>query len=77
MVYRAIKALGIELKMVNNAAAFADGAEISDWAKEAVDYLYRAGVVNGVGSNRFDPQGTTTRAMGAKVIYGVLEGGAK
>ncbi len=77
MVYRAIKALGIELKMVNSSANFADSAEISDWAKEAVDYLYRAGVVNGVGGNRFDPQGTTTRAMGAKVIYGVLEGGVK
>jgi len=77
MVYRAIKATGTELKMVNSSAAFADSAEISDWAKEAVDYLYRAGVVNGVGANKFDPQGTTTRAMGAKVIYGVLEGGAK
>ena len=77
MVYRAIKATGIELEMVNNAADFVDGAEISDWAKEAVDYLYRAGVVNGVGGNAFDPQGTTTRAMGAKVIYGVLEGGVK
>lgn len=77
MVYRAIKALGIELEMVNSSAAFADGAEISDWAKEAVDYLYKAGVVNGVGGNAFDPQGTTTRAMGAKVIYGVLEGGVK
>ena len=77
MVYRAIKASGIELEMVNNAADFVDGAEISDWAKEAVDYLYKAGVVNGVGGNAFDPQGTTTRAMGAKVIYGVLEGGVK
>lgn len=77
MVYRAIKSLGIELEMVNSTAAFVDGAEISDWAKEAVDYLYKAGVVNGVGGNAFDPQGTTTRAMGAKVIYGVLEGGVK
>ncbi len=77
MVYRAIKASGVELKMVNGAANFVDSAEISDWAKEAVDYLYKAGVVNGVGGNAFDPQGTTTRAMGAKVIYGVLEGGVK
>ncbi len=77
MVYRAIKALGIELKMVNAPAAFADDALISDYAKEAVSYLYQAGIVNGVGDGNFAPQNVTTRAMGAKVIYGVLEGGVK
>ncbi|NLK44931.1 MAG: hypothetical protein GX300_11130 [Tissierellia bacterium] len=34
---------------------------ISPWAKKAVDYLYVTEIINGVGDNRFNPKGNTTR----------------
>lgn len=40
---------------------FNDYYLISPWAKEAVDYLYVTEIINGVGSNRFNPKGKTTR----------------
>lgn len=39
---------------------FADAAEIADWAREDVALVYRLGVMNGVGEDRFDPLGTYT-----------------
>lgn len=40
---------------------FLDDNETSRWAKEAVNYLYGIGVINGVGYNLFDPLGNTTK----------------
>lgn len=39
---------------------FADACEIADWAREDVALMYRLGVMNGVGEDRFDPLGTYT-----------------
>ena len=40
---------------------FSDDYTIAKWAKEAVNYLYGIGVINGVGDNMFDPTGKTTK----------------
>lgn len=50
---------------------FADDAEIAEYAREAVYLLKSAGVINGLGENRFNPKGTATRAEAAKIIYSV------
>lgn len=52
---------------------FADSDLISDYAKEAVSALSGCGVINGVGENRFDPLGNSTRAEAAKMVFGILE----
>ena len=39
------------------------------WYHEAVDYVVEKGIMNGVGDNRFDPTGTTTRAMIVTILY--------
>jgi len=54
--------------------SFGDDAEISDYAKDAVYGLVKMGIVNGVGNNMFAPRGNATRAMAAKVIFGMLGG---
>ena len=46
--------------------AFADAAQISSWAKDAVDMVSSCivdgnRIMNGTGGNRFDPKGTYTR----------------
>ncbi|MBT9685291.1 S-layer homology domain-containing protein [Pseudoflavonifractor sp. MCC625] len=38
------------------------------WAKESVAYLARRGVVNGIGNNLFNPQGTITRGQFAQIL---------
>lgn len=42
------------------------------WYTEAVDYVKYAGLMNGVGENRFDPAGTVTRAMIVTVLYRMM-----
>ena len=41
----------------------------SEWYAEAVDFVKASGLMNGVGDNRFDPDGTVTRAMVITVLY--------
>lgn len=47
---------------------FADTAAIASWAVDGVEYCVAAGLMNGVGDNRFDPSGSANRAMGAAVL---------
>ncbi len=75
IIYRAMAKLG--LIEAASGGDFADDSEISDYAKEAVYALKSLGILNGVGNNKFAPQGTATRAMAAKVIYEMLEGISK
>lgn len=49
---------------------FADEAAIADWASTAVDWARESGFVSGVGENRFNPEGTATRAQAAIVLTG-------
>lgn len=53
-------------------AGFTDVPEDA-WYKEAVDYVAENGIMSGVGNNKFDPLGTTTRGMIVTILYG-LEG---
>lgn len=59
MLANLMKALGKELDA--SAPAFADGGEIHDWAAAQVGAVQAAGIMNGVGSDRFDPLGSYTR----------------
>ncbi len=47
---------------------FAD-VHTNDWFYSAVDYCYENGLMTGVGVGRFRPEGVTTRAMVATVLY--------
>ena len=41
----------------------------NDWFHEAVDYAVANGLMNGVGNNKFDPDGAMTRAMLVTVLW--------
>lgn len=44
-----------------------------NWFYDEVGYIYENNVMRGVGGNRFDPQGVSTRAMAVQILYN-LEG---
>ena len=58
MLYRLAAAAGKPLPDV--AASFADNGSISSWASKEVGAVQAAGIMNGVGDNRFDPKGSYT-----------------
>ena len=51
-----------------DGGVFGDDGEISDYAKESVYYLERAGIILGDGTN-FNPKASATRAEAAKIVY--------
>lgn len=40
-----------------------------DWFREAVGYVYKAGLMNGTAPDRFDPYTTTTRGMIVTILH--------
>lgn len=51
---------------------FSDSSEIADYAKDAVLYLYKSGILNGFEDGSFKPQSTATRAEAAYLIYKII-----
>ena len=51
------------------APAFADADLISAWARDGVSQMRAAGIMGGVGNNRFDPQGPYTREQSIITIW--------
>lgn len=68
ILIRFCDAFGVDLTDKNPETGFADEDAISSWAVDAVHRARRAGLVNGVGENRFNPAGTATRAEMCAVI---------
>ncbi len=71
LVYDTMKALGKPI-VASGEATFADMDSVSAYAKEAVNALNSAGIMNGFNDNTFKPHGTVTRAMAAQVIYRII-----
>jgi len=62
----------LSLSLLGSAAAahaYSDTAELAPWAQEAVDFVTSRGLMNGVWTNRFDPEGYASRAMVITVIW--------
>jgi len=66
-------ATGYKLPVTREAVTFADNADISAYAREAVKALQQAGVVSGMGNNRFNPKGTATRAEASTILRNFVE----
>lgn len=49
-------------------SAFADGAETSAWAQQAMSWAVAQGLITGVDSDRLDPKGQATRAQTATIL---------
>lgn len=65
-----VRALGLEPATKADAVpAFADAAQISNWAKPHIALAQQLGITNGVGNNTFAPKVQTTREMASKMLY--------
>lgn len=68
----AVRVKGVE-ESTGEELDFADTDSISEYAKDAVSYLVKNGVVNGFEDGSFKPQEKCTRAQAAKIIYELME----
>lgn len=55
-----------------NTEAFSDVGEGS-WYEQAVYFAYNRGIMGGVAEGKFNPNGTTTRAMVVQVLYNMQQ----
>ena len=76
MVYRALEKLGRVEELGAKESVFADHADISEWAQEAVGYMKSAGIISGMGDNMFKPNSNAQRAQAAVIIHRLVTPGA-
>jgi len=74
MLYRTLQVAKPEYDYSEtNEYIFTDQEEISNWAKNAVIYLYCIEVINGVNDNEFNPKGETSRQEAIVLIERMYE----
>ena len=73
MMQNYAKATGYKLPASVAAVTFSDIAKISAYAKEAVKAIQQAGIMQGKGSNTFDPQGNATRGEASTILRRFVE----
>ena len=64
---------GTKLPVIRDYPGFRDDADIANYAKEAIEAFFKAGIINGKPGNVFDPQGEATRAEVAAMLRRFLE----
>ncbi len=69
MVAMLYRMAGVEGAGSGQLSAFADGAQVSDWAVEAMSWAVETGVLHGTDNNQLLPQGLSTRAQAATVLH--------
>ncbi|WP_309122498.1 InlB B-repeat-containing protein, partial [Paenibacillus sp.] len=75
MILRAVEFTGQRLPEAKSTAlgAFADRTEIAQWAADAVDQAWSAGLMRGTAEGVFAPKEQTTRAECAVILKRVME----
>lgn len=68
-----VKAFGIELPKQQTEHGYLDDADISTWAKEAVEYMQVTGIITGKTQGRFDPKATVSRGEISTVLRRLIE----
>lgn len=63
MLYRYVGSPAVSGKLT-----FADSASVSSWAQDAMLWAVQNGILDGVGGNRLNPKGNTTRAQAAAIF---------
>lgn len=71
MLSRVFEAVGGKIP-AGASTTFADNGEISSWAMDAVAFMSAKGIINGVGSNRFDPKGNASVEQALKIAVEML-----
>ena len=75
MIYRAVKSSKFDTEIILDGyerPELSDLDEVSDYAKDAVEFLIEKGAING-SNGKFNPKGYATRAEAVKVIYQIIK----
>lgn len=73
MIYRAVEASGMNVEIiVENPAELSDLDTVSDYAKEAVEFMISKGAINGI-NGEFKPKAYATRAQTAQMLYQIIK----
>jgi hypothetical protein len=64
---------GKQLPETRQYADFLDSAEVADYAKDAIEAFFKAGIISGKPGNLFDPKGQATRAEVAAILHRFIE----
>ena len=73
MLYNYCRYANVELNCDSETEDFTDSDEISYDAADAVEALHEAGIISGVGNDRFNPSGFSTRAHVAQMFTNLYE----
>ncbi|MGB4394429.1 MAG: chitobiase/beta-hexosaminidase C-terminal domain-containing protein [Tepidanaerobacteraceae bacterium] len=72
MLYNYAKAHNLLGQVDGSSQQFDDSDLISSWAKEAIDYAVKTGLMKGKGNNILDPKGYATRAEVATMLQNFI-----
>ena len=72
IIYRVQRYCKLTLPKLDQVPTFKDQADVSDWASASVNALVSTGLICGDETNNLRPQGKTTRAECATVLYRLL-----
>ena len=73
MIYRAVKASGMNVEIIiENPAELSDLDTVSEYAKEAVEFMIKKGAINGI-NGEFKPKAYATRAQTAQMLYQIVK----
>ncbi len=75
LIQRCGKHMKKDFDAVREGISFSDDADISDYAKESIEELYKAGIIGGNGNGSFMPKEKLIRAEAAKMVDNLLLGG--
>ena len=73
ILYRYAVYKGYDTGARGNLAAYADAADISNWAETALSWANGAGSITGMDASRINPKGTASRAQVAAIFHRFLE----
>lgn len=65
---RYAKLAGVDTSATGSLSAFVDASSVSAYAVPAMTWAVSVGLINGVGENKLDPTGNSTRGQVATVI---------
>lgn len=73
IINRMCEKRGISLSPQKDGARFDDASHISDYAVNAINKLYTAGIISGMADNTFMPLANLTRAQGVQLVYVTMQ----
>jgi large repetitive protein len=73
MAYRAAQLAKLTVVGVDQPVNFNDAADVSAYAREAVQFMSGAKIIQGVGKDNFAPKANTTRAQAAVIVYRLFQ----